>query len=60
MIGGGFIGVEMAENFKHLKDVNTTLVELSSHILPPVDKETAAFAQNEMRKTELILFCLTE
>lgn len=50
VIGGGFIGVEMAENFKHLKDVNTTLVELSSHILPPVDKETAAFAQNEMRK----------
>lgn len=50
VIGGGFIGVEMAENFKHLKGVNTTLVVPSSHILPPVDKETAAFAQNEMRK----------
>lgn len=50
VIGGGFIGVEMAENFAEMSGVKTTLVELSSHILPPVDKETAAFAQNEMRK----------
>lgn len=50
VIGGGFIGVEMAENFAEMSGVNTTLVELSSHILPPVDKETAALAQNEMRK----------
>lgn len=49
VVGGGFIGVEMAENFAELKGLKTTLVELSSHILPPVDKETAAFAQNEMR-----------
>lgn len=50
VIGGGFIGVEMVENFAEMSGVNTTLVELSSHILPPVDKETAALAQNEMRK----------
>lgn len=50
VIDGGFIGVEMAENFAELCGVNTTLVEAASHILPPVDKETAAFAHNEMRK----------
>lgn len=50
VIGGGFIGVEMAENFAELSGVNTTLVEAASHILPPVDKETTAFAHNEMRK----------
>lgn len=50
VIGGGFIGVEMAENFAELNGVNTTLIELAKHILPPVDKETAAFAQNELRK----------
>lgn len=50
VVGGGFIGVEMAENFAELDGVNTTLIELAPHILPPVDKETAAFAQNEMRK----------
>lgn len=57
VVGGGFIGVEMAENFAELEGIKTTLVELSSHILPPVDKETAAFAQNEMRAhgVEIIL-----
>lgn len=50
VVGGGFIGVEMAENFAEMKGINTTLIELSSHILPPIDKETAAFAQNEMRQ----------
>lgn len=48
VIGGGFIGVEMAENFLHL-GLNTTLIELSDQILAPVDKEIAALAQNEMR-----------
>lgn len=50
VIGGGFIGVEMAENFAKMSGLETTLVELAPHILPPVDKEIAAFAQNEMRK----------
>lgn len=57
VIGGGFIGVEMAENISEIDGVKTTLVEQASHILPPVDAETAAFAQNEIRKhgVELIL-----
>ena len=50
VIGGGFIGIEMAENLAEIADIKTTLIEQASHILPPVDKETAAFAQNEMRK----------
>ena len=57
VIGGGFIGVEMAENFAEISGINTTLIELASHILPPVDYETAAYAHNEIRKhgVELIL-----
>ena len=47
VIGGGFIGIEMAENLAHL-GLNTTLVELSDQILAPVDKEVAQFAQNIM------------
>lgn len=50
VIGGGFIGIEMAENLAEISGIKTTLIEQASHILPPVDKETAAFAQNEMRK----------
>lgn len=50
VIGGGFIGVEMAENLCEMDGVNTILVEMAPHILPPLDEETAAYAQNEMRK----------
>ena len=56
VIGGGFIGVEMAENL-NLMGLKTSLVEMQSQILAPVDFEIAAFAQNEMRQNgvELIL-----
>lgn len=56
VVGGGFIGVEMAENFIHA-GLKTTLVELSDQILTPLDREVAAFAQNKMRANgvELIL-----
>lgn len=56
VIGGGFIGVEMAENL-NLMGLNTSLIEMQSQILAPVDFEVAAFAQNEMRQKgiELIL-----
>lgn len=56
VVGGGFIGVEMAENLAHL-GIDTKLVELADQILAPVDYEVACFAQNEMRANgvELIL-----
>ena len=56
VVGGGFIGVEMAENLAHL-GIETKLVELSEQILTPVDYEIACFAQNEMKANgiELIL-----
>ena len=41
VIGGGFIGVEMAENLIH-RGLNTHLIELSPQILPPWDPEMAA------------------
>ena len=56
VIGGGFIGIEMAENFIEM-GLETTLIEAQSQILAPVDYEAAAFVQNEMRDrgVELIL-----
>lgn len=56
VVGGGFIGVEMAENIVKL-GLKTTLVELGNQILAPVDNEIATLAQNEMRDNgvELIL-----
>lgn len=56
VIGGGFIGVEMAENLCEM-GLETTLVELAEQILASVDSEVAAFAQNTMKENgvELIL-----
>lgn len=56
VIGGGFIGIEMAENLAHL-GINTKVIEMANQILTPVDSEIAAFAQNELRanNVELIL-----
>lgn len=56
VIGGGFIGIEMAENLVEM-GLETTLVEMQKQILAPVDWEIVAFAQNEMRDRgiELIL-----
>ncbi len=48
VVGGGFIGVEMAENLACI-GIETKLVELSDQILTAVDYEIACFAQNEMR-----------
>lgn len=54
VVGGGFIGVEMAENLIHL-GLKTSLVELSEQILAPLDSEIAAFAQNQARENSLEL-----
>ncbi|MGA2035028.1 MAG: FAD-dependent oxidoreductase [Thermoguttaceae bacterium] len=38
VVGGGFIGLEMVENFVR-RGINTTLVERHDQVLPPLDKE---------------------
>ena len=48
VIGGGFIGVEMAENLVTM-GLKTTVVEAASQILAPFDKDMMALAHNEMR-----------
>lgn len=49
VIGGGFIGVEVAENLIH-RGIKTSLVEASSQVLSPLDPEMALLVENEMRK----------
>lgn len=48
VVGGGFIGIEMAENFVHL-GINTSVVELGDQILAPIDSDMVAYVQNHMR-----------
>lgn len=48
VIGGGFIGLEMAEAFRH-RGIHVTIVERSPHILPLLDRDMAAHLQNQIR-----------
>jgi NADPH-dependent 2,4-dienoyl-CoA reductase/sulfur reductase-like enzyme/peroxiredoxin family protein/TusA-related sulfurtransferase/rhodanese-related sulfurtransferase len=41
VIGGGFIGLEMAENLRH-RGLDVTLVELLDQVFAPADKEMAS------------------
>lgn len=47
VIGGGFVGVEMAENLKEL-GFDTTLVEAAPHILAPFDSDIVSIAENKL------------
>lgn len=55
MVGGGFIGIEMAENLKK-RGLKVALIEKSSHLLPTLDAEMACFIEEEMRKQGIELY----
>lgn len=48
VIGGGFIGVEIAENLVH-RGIKTSVVEASDQVLAPLDPEMASLVAAEMR-----------
>lgn len=47
IIGGGFIGLELAENLRH-RGLNTTVVEAGPQILSPLDPEMAQLVRLRM------------
>jgi NADPH-dependent 2,4-dienoyl-CoA reductase/sulfur reductase-like enzyme len=47
VIGGGFIGVEIAENLVH-RGIKTSVVEASDQVLAPLDPEMASLVAIEM------------
>lgn len=55
VIGGGFIGIEVAENF-HERGLFTTLVEGADQILAPLDYEMAAIVHAHMRDKHVELY----
>lgn len=48
VIGGGFIGLEMAENL-HDRGIEVTLIEMMDQVMAPIDFEMAAQVHNHMR-----------
>lgn len=49
LVGGGFIGVEMAENLREL-GLDVTMVQRPRQLMNPFDRDMAAFIHGEMRK----------
>lgn len=56
VVGGGFIGLEMAENLSEL-NIKVSLIEMASQVLNNLDYEMAAMVHQELRgkKVDLIL-----
>ncbi|SMG62742.1 NADH oxidase [methanotrophic bacterial endosymbiont of Bathymodiolus sp.] len=44
IIGGGFIGLEMAENLAHL-GLEVTIIEMSTQVMPPLDEDMASYVK---------------
>ena len=54
IIGGGFIGLEMAEAF-HRRGILVTVVEKLPHILPLLDRDMASHLENSVRGNDFAI-----
>ncbi len=55
VVGGGFIGLEMAENLSR-RGVKVTVVELKDAILPGFDPEIAALVAKQLREHDVAVY----
>ena len=55
IIGGGFIGLETAENLKH-KNINVTVIEKADQVMAPLDPEMASFIHGEIKRRNIALY----
>lgn len=54
VVGGGFIGIEVAENLRDL-GMDVTLVEAADQLMAPFDSDMASFIHAEIRKNGIHL-----
>lgn len=54
VIGGGFIGIEMAENLRH-RGMHVTIVEAADQIMGPIDYEMASILHSHIKSQGLDL-----
>ncbi|HVN80497.1 MAG TPA: FAD-dependent oxidoreductase [Terriglobia bacterium] len=47
VVGGGFIGLEMAENLVH-RGLEVSIVEMANQLMPPLDPEMAEFVRRHV------------
>ena len=55
VLGAGFIGIEAAEALRE-QGLEVSVVELSSHVLPPLDNEPAAHITKALERHEVKLY----
>lgn len=55
VIGGGFIGLEMAENLQE-RGLDVTLIEVTSQVMPPLDMDMAGFLHEHISKKGVHLY----
>lgn len=54
VVGGGFIGLEMAENLAH-RGLHVTILEKLPQVMPPLDAEMAATVQAHLESAGVLL-----
>lgn len=54
VVGGGFIGLEMAENLAH-RGFEVTIIEMIDQVLPPLDKEHARVVEAHLKRNGIKL-----
>lgn len=54
VVGGGFIGLEMAENLAH-RGISVTLVEMAPQVMAPLDFEMAHLVHEHLRQKKVTL-----
>ena len=59
IIGGGFIGLELAENLTR-RGITTTVIERAPHIMGPLDAEMAAIVSRHLQENGVIIKANTE
>lgn len=48
IVGGGYIGVELAENLSTI-NIDVTIIELKNHIINSIDSDVACFVENYLK-----------
>lgn len=54
VIGGGYIGVEMAENLRNA-GLNVTVIEMQNQVIAPLDYDMACIIHNELERNGVTL-----
>ncbi|BCG64648.1 MAG: hypothetical protein methR_P2439 [Methyloprofundus sp.] len=54
IIGGGFIGLEMAENLAHI-GLEVTIIEMATQVMPPLDADMAGYVKTCLENNNISL-----